>query len=312
MAYRDLGDFCLAVKNRKFFTGRAAENFAATATATNGGYAVPVDFVRDIFMRGKDSLAGICQVIPTNSGSVEIPVDGSTPWASNGIIAEWMNEGNAATQRKPELSLATHKLKKLIVLVPCTEEFAADTPAVSAWLPATMRRATIWKMNDSIINGIGVGRPLGILNSGACIEVAKESAQTAATINAANIANMLARSLEPLNSVWVATPSAYGQLSSLAAFDSGSRRLAGLPIVLTDACPALGAKGDVILAGMSGYRLVTKGPNFAESVHLWFDQDLTAFRLTIRLDGQPILSAPTTPPNSATTRSHFVTLAART
>jgi hypothetical protein len=35
-------------------------------------------------------------------------------------------------------------------------------------------------------------------------------------------------------------------------------------------------------------------------------------RLTFRMDGQPALASAITPPNSANTRSHFVTLAART
>jgi hypothetical protein len=39
---------------------------------------------------------------------------------------------------------------------------------------------------------------------------------------------------------------------------------------------------------------------------------LMAFRLIVRADGQPALAAPVTPPNSSVTRSHFVTLAART
>jgi hypothetical protein len=51
----------------------------------------------------------------------------------------------------------------------------------------------------------------------------------------------------------------------------------------------------------------------ATSMHLYFDADATAFRVTFRMNGAPILSAPVTPPSgkSSTQRSHFVTLAAR-
>jgi UV DNA damage endonuclease len=70
----------------------------------------------------------------------------------------------------------------------------------------------------------------------------------------------------------------------------------------------------LILANMGGYRAITKagGEEFATSMHLWFDQGVEAFRLTFRMDGQPVLSAAITPPNSAVTRSHFATIAVRT
>jgi HK97 family phage major capsid protein len=263
-------------------------------------------------MHGDNALLAYCQHIPSSSNEIEIPVDETTPWQSSGIIASWDNEGSASTGVKPELSLARHRLKKLRVLIPASEELVSDSKAFSIWFPKAMNRAVAWKFNDTIINGLGVDRPLGILNSDAVIEVAKDGAQGAGTIVDANIAAMLARSLDPINAVWVANTGAYGQLANLAGFDSGTRRLAGLPIVTTDACPALGTAGDLILANMNAYRVVSKGWIFSDSAHLWFDQDIHAFRLTVRVDGQPILHEPTTPPNAGSTRSHFVTLATRT
>ena len=75
----------------------------------------------------------------------------------------------------------------------------------------------------------------------------------------------------------------------------------------------VGDQGDIVLANMAGYRAITKagGEEFSESMHLWFDQDVTAFKLIFRMDGQPALTSAVTPPNSAVTRSHFVALAAR-
>ena len=46
-------------------------------------------------------------------------------------------------------------------------------------------------------------------------------------------------------------------------------------------------------------------------MHLFFDADAVAMRIRFRMNGQPILGAPVTPPKSGNTRSHFVTLAAR-
>jgi len=89
--------------------------------------------------------------------------------------------------------------------------------------------------------------------------------------------------------------------------------LLGRPVIKTDTLQTLGDKFDIILANMAGYTTITKagGAELATSMHLYFDQQLMAFRLTFRMDGQPLLSGAVTPPNSSVTRAHFVTLDAR-
>ena len=47
------------------------------------------------------------------------------------------------------------------------------------------------------------------------------------------------------------------------------------------------------------------------SIHLWFDQNTTAFRFVMRMNGQPWLSAAIARKNGSNTLSHFVTLASR-
>ena len=82
--------------------------------------------------------------------------------------------------------------------------------------------------------------------------------------------------------------------------------------MFTEHAQTLGTAGDVTCANMAGYYSVTKGGvDFASSIHLYFDQNLTAFRWTFRLTGQPMLSKPVQPANGATTKSHFVSLANR-
>ena len=47
------------------------------------------------------------------------------------------------------------------------------------------------------------------------------------------------------------------------------------------------------------------------SIHLWFDQNATAFRFVLRMSGQPWLSAAIARASGSNTLSHFVSLAAR-
>ncbi len=289
-----------------------ATSFGNTMSGVDGGYAVPQDAAETILMPAVGALLPLCMLIPvTRGGGISLPIDLSAPFAENGIVAGWSIEGTELPQTKPALNLTQFFLKKLIAMVPTTDELLEDSAALAAYLPQALQLAVTRRINDAIISGPGLGQPLGILKSNALISIAKDGSQTAATITATNITGMLARSLNPLASVWVMNPAAYWQISTLAAFDGASKTLAGLPIVTSDSCPVPGSVGDIILADFSGYLMAAKTPELNGSSHLWFDHDQTVFRFSFRADGMPMLAAPITPPNSAVTKSHFVTIAER-
>jgi hypothetical protein len=44
------------------------------------------------------------------------------------------------------------------------------------------------------------------------------------------------------------------------------------------------------------------------SIHLFFDQNISAFRWMVRFGGQPLLTAAISPAKGATTKAHFVIL----
>lgn len=252
-----------------------------------------------------------------------------TPWGSSGVIATWDGEASVATPTKPSLKKKRLELSKLRVLVAATDEMLADATAMSSHITRSMREAVDWKVQDAMVNGSGAGMPLGITKSPCVVSQAKESGQAADTIVAKNIAKMYARGLggAGANFVWLVNPDAYPEIITLTLNNNPiwipnnvgfkgapDGLLMGRPIFMTDTCQTLGDKFDIIYANMKGYRAITKsgGAQFSTSMHLWFDQDIQAFKLVFRLDGQPQLSAAVTPPNSAVTRSHFVTLDART
>ncbi len=306
-----IGQIAMAV--RRAAPMAIATNFGATLDGASGGYAVPVDAARAILMPETGALLPHCRELPvTRGGSIELPLDLATPYGnSNGIVAAWESEGVQLDQRKPKLNLTQFTLKKLVAMVPVTDQLLEDSDAMAAWLPLALQTAATLKVNDAIVNGIGAGVPLGIRNSGSLITVAKESGQAPGSIVDANIAQMLSRSLSPDQSMWIANPSAYALITMQSSFDKATRTLAGLPILLTDACPAPGTAGDLILADMRYYIAASKTPQLNQSMHLWFDQDVTAFKLAFRMDGMPALGAPVTPPNSSASKSHFVTVATR-
>ncbi len=335
--FKSLGEFAFHVRNAAAGQGRidprlmaAASTYGNTEAGPDGGFAVPPMFANSIASTAMEeqSLLSMADNTPISGNSMSFPKDETTPWGSTGVTATWDGEGDSANQKKPVIGLDTLRLRKLRVLVPATDELLADAPAMTAHLTRKMSEAVLWKSNDAIINGTGAGMPLGILNAGSLVAQAKETSQTADTIVAANIAKMYGRVLKGAgaNLAWLINPDAYAQIITMTLGDQpiwtapvqGMRNapdglLLGRPIILTDACDTVGDQGDIVLANMAGYRAITKagGEEFSESMHLWFDQDVTAFKLIFRMDGQPALTSAVTPPNSAVTRSHFVALAAR-
>lgn len=336
--FKSFGEYAFHVRNAALGNGRLDQRLKAAATSygnegsgPDGGFAVPEQFASEITSTAleEQSLLAMADETPVSGNSMTFPKDETTPWGSTGIIATWDGEGDTASQKKPILGKSRLELHKLRVLVPATDELLADSAAMSAHLTKKMGEAVLWKSNDAIINGTGASMPLGILAAGSLVVQAKETSQTADTINATNVAKMYGRCIKGAgaNLVWLINPDAYAQLIVMTIGDQpiftapvqGMRNapdglLLGRPVVLTDACDTVGDQGDIILANMAGYRAITKagGAEFSQSMHLWFDQDVQAFKLVFRMDGQPALASAVTPPNSSVTRSHFVAMAART
>lgn len=335
--FKSFGEYAFHVRAAALGNGRLDTRLQAAATTygnegsgPDGGFAVPEQFATEIYSTAleEQSLLAMADDTPVTGNSMTFPKDETTPWGSTGIIATWDGEGDTANQKKPVLGKSRLELHKLRVLVPATDELLADSAAMSAHLSKKMSEAVLWKSNDAIINGTGAGMPLGILTAASLVAQAKETSQTADTINATNVAKMYGRCIKGAgaNLVWLLNPDAYAQLIVMTIGDQpiftaptqGMRNapdglLLGRPVMLTDACDTVGDQGDIILANMAGYRSITKagGPAFSQSMHLWFDQDVQAFKLVFRMDGQPTLASAVTPPNSSVTRSHFVALAAR-
>lgn len=334
--FKSYGDFATAIVRAATGKGtderltRAATVFANEASGPDGGYAIPPEFATQIssIAFAEESLLARCDALPVSGNSMTFPKDETTPWGSTGITAAWEGEGNQSTPQKPALGESQLKLRKLKVLVAASEEMLADAAAMAAHITRKCGEAVDWKVNDAIVNGTGAGMPLGIMAAASTVSQAKETSQTAVTINATNIGKMYGRVIKGAgaNLAWLVHPDAVNQIMQLTignqpiwtppseGFKSAPNGfLLGRPVIETDACQTLGTVGDIILGNFSGYRAITKagGAEFATSMHLWFDQDLMAFRLIFRMDGAPALAAAVSAKNGSSTRSHFATLATR-
>lgn len=298
---------------------------------SNDGYMVPPEFrdrIWELVFEG-DNLLSEIDSEPTTSNQVNDLTDDWTPWGTTGIRAFWRAEAGQMTPTRPNVQPRSTILQELYAFVLATDELLEDVPRLNVRLESKASQAIGWKIDDAIIYGNGAGVPLGYMNSAALVSVAQETSQAADTVVAANVVKMFSRLLPQgiaraqwrinsdvvpqlmqmtLGSQPIWTPPSSGFTQAPGGF------LLGRPIKLTEHSKTLGDKGDIQLIDPKGYYGLTKegGVKFASSIHLYFDYGMQAFRWTVRFGGQPHLKAPVSPANGTNTKSHFVTLDART
>lgn len=322
-----------SVDERLFIGAAAPTSFSNESAGQDGGFLVPPQFSQQIFKLslGEDSLLPMTDNVEISGNSMAFPKDETTPWGTNGIRAYWQGEAASAIATKPVLGLATLRLKKLMALVPTTDELLDDANALTSYLPQKVALSIRWKTNESLLFGAGNGVPLGCLNAGATVTVAKETGQATQTLLPQNLAKMIARlpTGSFANAVWIVNNDVLPALFTLTLGNypiyipsglpvggiqvSPYGTLLGRPVFVSQHANTFSSQGDILLLDLSYYQTITKagGLQTATSMHLYFDADLTAFRTTFRLDGQSKIIAPIAPAKGATTMSPFIQLAAR-
>lgn len=342
--FRHLGDFANAVRMSTVRGGEldprlrnaAVSTYGNEGAGADGGFAVPPDYRTEILTKvfNEDSLLALTDRLQSSSNTITIPTDETTPWqTSGGIQSYWTAEAATKTQSKPALGETTVKLHTLATLVPVTEELLEDSPAMGAYLNRKAPEKMDFKVSDAIVRGTGVGQPLGFLASPALVTVSKESGQAADTVKVENLAKMWGRM--PVQSrrtaVWLMHPDAEAQLPLMSLANqpvylppggvSGAMygSLWGRPVIPHQVAETVGDLGDVMLVDLKQYLSVTKTGNGRDangmkqdvSIHLWFDQDMVAFRFTMRVGGQPWWASAITQRDGGNAQSPFVVLEAR-
>jgi HK97 family phage major capsid protein len=334
--FKGLGEFAMAVRNATVPGGARDPRLMAAPTnvhqggaSTGEGYEVPAQFRDAIFevVTEMDEFGPLVDEEPTEARRVDSIADETTPWGASGVQAYWRGEGtqmNASKLTTEPRSVALHELHAFVT---ATEELLEDAPRLNARLTKKSGAAIAWKKNAAMVYGSGAGQPLGWMTSAALVTVAKESGQAADTIVAENVLKMFARLLSIMGGkpVWLANSDCLPQLMTMKVgdtpiwmppnglIDAPGGVLLGRPVMLTEHAKTVGDLGDLQLINPKGYYALRResGFRYAESIHLYFDYAVKAFRWTTRFGGQPHLSAPVTPASGANTKSHFVALAAR-
>lgn len=293
-----------------------------------GSFLIPADLRTEIesqiFDTSDDPVFDMFEASPTASNRVSGLSSDVTPWGSTGVQAAWRTEGTQMLASRTGLKPWEAKLNEVYAFVVVDDDTLADAPRLQSLLTTESSAAIRWKVADAYMNGDGAEKPQGYMNSSALVTVAKETGQAADSINRQNVAKMFARMINPTQAHWLANSDTLPALMDLKT-DLGQPvwfpnfqvapggTLLGRPVHFTEHAKTVGDKGDLQFVNPKGYRAFRKqnGVTFAESIHLYFDYNLRAYRWMFRIGGQPVLGAPLQLPNSSNTKSHFVALADR-
>jgi HK97 family phage major capsid protein len=301
----------------------------------DGGYAIPkvyADGIEKMMWESGQVLSRVSDrpvsgnVMVFNVIDERSRVDGSR---RGGVLGYWTDEGGTPTATQVKLAQVEMKLRKVAALGYMTEELMQDAPTLDAELTSAFAEELLFLVEDAIINGAGVVKPLGVLNAPCLVSVSKETNQAAASIYTTNLSKMWARlpARSKAGAVWFINVDVEPQLDELtipagtAAVQprfvnygpTGILTIKGRPVIPIEFAASVGTVGDIILGDFSQYRLIRKdsGVQQASSIHVRFTSGENTFRAIYRVDGQPLPRTAITPKNGANTLSPFVVLATR-
>ena len=306
---------------------------------SEGGFLVQTDYAAELLKPIYELGAIASRVDKTpvgpNSNGMKFNAVDETSRATGSrygaVQAYWLAEGGTKTPSELKFRQVKLDLKKLIGLCYATDELLQDAVALESVIREGFVNEFTFMVEDAVFNGTGAGQPLGIMNSGCLVSVAKESGQAADTLLSENISKMWSRMPAAFrkDAVWLINQDIEPQLDQLyiavgtggvpvympanGLSDSPYGKLKGRPVIPVEYAATLGDKGDIVLANLSAYKMIDKGGmQEAQSIHVKFTTDETAFRFVYRVDGQPKWASALTPyKGSGNTVSPFVTLDAR-
>ena len=310
--------------------GKPYKNVQVTP-GTQGGFLIPQQFVPELIQfRGiLANVFDLCMRITPSGAPVVIPAldmdttptDGAAYYG--GAVATIVGENTALSATAPAYKQVTLTPRTLGVFARAswliTQLESPDLTIRSAVL-TPMQRALEWAIERYVINGSGVGQPVGVINA-ANTGRYLESRATASTITLADVTEMYARQLNPQNAVWIASPSTLPALLAMAASNviawnrdltqGPPALLLGRPLYFSSAMPTLGSAGDIAFVDFSQYALVMSDQVAIDvDTSAGFASAQIAFRILAAFDGRPTVDAIVPYPSGTFDQSFYVVLGA--
>jgi HK97 family phage major capsid protein len=274
----------------------------------DGGFTVPVEYVASVyeFAFALSPILSKVTRLPMSSNTLKYPkLSQSEGNYFGGVLVTWTDEGHEKTQTKPvfeQLSFTAHKLAAVVVM---TDELIDDSLVnIVNYVTGLLTKAIMYELERVVIDGTGVGQPLGITNDP--IVVANAVARTnAGAISDNDLYNMEAAIDEAFRNLsWicrrrlianlralkdtVGQPIVHDTWGSFMSTPVLTPTMLGYPYYITRNARAIGHRGDLILGDLSAYLLAVRSDLKVDmSQHVYFLTDETCLRFVMRVDGMP-------------------------
>jgi len=342
-AWQNFGEFARAVNySHQLFDPRL--KMAATEDSpSGGGFLVPPDQAATVWdqILETELVRPRATVIPMTSESRKWPAvqdddhSGGALFSGMSMAGGWSSELEDLNLADLKVRLITLTVNKLGLLQNSSNELLEDT-VFEGTLTKKFQEGAGWFLDNAFLFGSGAGQPLGMLSSGnlALVTVPKETTQLSESFLYENAVNMYS-SMPPAslkNAAWVFTSSLVPQLLKmqlvvknvagtenvggsacpvLSVAPDGSMTLLTRPVIITEKLSAPGDLGDAAFIDFSQYAIgIRREIRLERSSQAGFKNDSTWFRLTCRVDGQPLWAKAQKLKNGEIV-SPFVTLQAR-
>lgn len=270
-----------------------------------GGALVPEEFRAALLKMAlmPTSIRGRATVLPMSTATLDIPYLRDTSHAGGqiygGIETYWLEAGESMTLTEPEFAQVHLVVKNLVAGCSVLNTLLADSfqtvPALLGMLyPEALRRAE----ERAFLRGSGAGKPLGIFNADAMIDVGRQGGGN--SVQAMDIHEMEGRLLpgSEMRAVWMIHPGLRPDLGELQLggiqywqedlSEPRPMTLNGRPVILSEFCSAPGSAGDIVLVDWMYYLIGDRqAMSMAVSPHARFEELQTVFRFNERIDGQP-------------------------
>ncbi|KFC73204.1 Phage major capsid protein, HK97 [Bosea sp. LC85] len=278
---------------------------------TQGGFMVPQQFRNQIFrVEAQASLVRPrAQIIPAGSppdASITMPaLDQSGANPANmfgGVQVQWIEEGEEKPETDAKLGEITLTPHEVAGFVTVTDKLLRNWQASDTFIRNLLSGAVDAAEDYSFLRGNGVTQPLGALNAGAMKYVNRANANTVGYLDLLGmVAVLLMRGGSP---IWSAPQSALPKIATLQdpeghyiwkpdARDGFAGTLLGYPLRWNNRAPALGSKGDIVLADWNYYLIKDgSGPFVAASEHVKFTSNKTVIKIFWNVDGAPWMKGP--------------------
>jgi len=297
-----------------------------------GGFSIPTEYAAMMLDMSLESeiIRPRCQVWSMSSNTRKIPameIGSHESHVLGGIVGGFIGEGGTMTANEPKFRQIQLTTKKLYTYAVSTSEIFSDGAKFEETLGRSLTLGLGWYLDYYLINGVGGGETLGLINCPSAVEVAIESGQGADTILAENVWKMQQALHAPCwaKALFLAHPTCYTQLRGLSyAVGTGGNvlpmltksgnqwTLADMDLIFTEKMPILGDAADMVLFDPTQYAVgIRKGLRLEKSNAPNFTTDKIDMRCILRCDGLSLWDEALTLKDGSTEVSAIVKLAER-